>query len=145
MKLTLQAPIVNAANHTISRLLINGKFECFVLEDGARAVKVWGKTRIPAGVYAIKLRKVGGFHERYSKRFGKEHFGMLWIQDVPGFEFILIHLGNTPKDTAGCLLVGQTYNAFGSVGGSERAYRRLYPQVAAALLAGEEVTIEVIR
>jgi hypothetical protein len=134
-----------AADWTISKLLINGAFQCFVLEDEARTVKVRGETRIPAGRYRILLRKEGGFHERYSKRFGTMHVGMLWLQDVPGFQFILIHLGNTDEDTDGCLLLGQQMNAAGSVTGSERAYRSAYPKIAAAIQRGEEVWITVQR
>ena len=46
------------------------KFLCFTLEDEARKVKVSGETRIPAGTYKLGLRTVGGFHGRYSKKYG---------------------------------------------------------------------------
>ena len=76
------------------------KFLCYTLEDERRALKVKGETRVPAGTYKIKLRKEGGFHSRYSKKYGSMHKGMLWLQDVPGFEWILIHTGNTDEHTA---------------------------------------------
>jgi len=122
------------------------KFLAYTLEDEHRDEKVKGETRIPAGTYKITLRKVGGFHGRYEKKYGSMHKGMLWVREVPGFEYILIHTGNTDEHTAGCLLVGdsQQNNAIksdGFVGSSTQAYKRIYPPIAAALEAGEEVTI----
>lgn len=134
----------SAKDFTTGMLYVNGRFQCFTLEDERRTTKVHGETRIPAGEYVIKLRTVGGFHEKYSKKFGATHKGMLWLQDVPGFEYILIHVGNTDKDTAGCILVGATVDRRkGVLGRSTEAYRSIYPVVAAAILGGERVTIEV--
>lgn len=122
------------------------EFLCYTLEDEYRKEKVKGETRIPAGTYKITLRTVGGFHARYTKKYGQMHKGMLWVRNVPGFEYILIHTGNTDEHTAGCLLVGdsQQNNAIkadGFVGSSTQAYKRIYPKIAQALEAGEEVTI----
>ncbi len=91
---------------TVSQLYIDGKFECFTLEDEYRERKVAGKTRIPAGKYKVGVRYVGGFHNRYNKRFPRIHLGMLQILHVPDFEYILFHCGNTDADTAGCILTG---------------------------------------
>jgi hypothetical protein len=136
---------VHSSDYTLGEIRIAGKFECYTLEDEHRDVKVKGETRIPAGSYVVKLRKSGGFHARYLKRFGALfHRGMLHVTNVPGFEYILIHIGNTEKDTAGCVLVGDRMDPVrGTIGGSESAYRRLYPKVAAALLKGEPVTLVV--
>ena len=120
----------------------NGKhFLCYTLEDEHRETKVMHETRIPAGTYKITLRTVGGFHTRYSAKYGDMHKGMLWVRDVPGFEYILIHTGNTDEHTSGCLLVGSTSDVKGFVGGSVTAYKKIYPPIAAALENGEEVTI----
>ncbi|MDB2613359.1 DUF5675 family protein [bacterium] len=124
-------------------------FLCYTLEDEARVLKVKGETRVPAGTYKIELRKEGGFHEKYSKRYGGFHVGMLHIINVPGFEYILIHTGNTDEHTAGCLLVGdsQENNVIikdGFVGKSGNAYKRIYPRIAKEIEKGEEVTIEYI-
>ena len=86
----------------------NNKFLSYTLEDEYRNEKKAGETRIPKGEYKIQLRTVGGFHENYKKRFSSIHTGMLHIVDVPGFEYILIHCGNTDEHTAGCLLVGDS-------------------------------------
>jgi len=81
------------------------KFLCFTIEDEARETKVKGETRIPAGTYKLKLRKEGGYHNRYVSKFGAMHKGMIHVQDVPGFTYILWHTGNTDDHTDGCLLL----------------------------------------
>lgn len=133
----------SAKDHTNSLLLVDGRFECYGLEDEFRYSKVYGETRIPDGVYAIKFRKVGGFHNRYKKRFGSWHQGMLEICDVPNFNYVLIHIGNDDEDTDACYLVGDT-NTRGQnfISNSTSAYKRMYPKVRNALLRGEIVTIE---
>ena len=130
--------------------ITNGiKFLCYTLEDEYREEKVMGETRIPQGEYSIKLRKEGGYNKKYSKRFSDIHRGMLHIIDVPGFEWILIHCGNTDEHTGGCLLLGdsQENNAIrkdGYIGHSTQAYKRVYPPIARALEKGEDVTITYI-
>lgn len=119
---------------------------CYTLEDERRDMKVPGETCIPKGTYQLKFRKEGGFHERYSKRFGDMHKGMIELYDVPGFKWILIHLGNTDDDTDGCLLVGSDAVKSGEdykVTGSEVAYRKLYPFIADALSRGERVVLHI--
>ena len=123
------------------------KFLAYTLEDEQRDDKVFGETRIPNGTYELGLRKVGGYHAKYSKRFDDIHIGMLHVLDVPNFEYILIHCGNTDEHTAGCLLVGDsqennqiTTNGF--IGKSTQAYKRIYPRIASALERGEKVTIK---
>jgi len=124
-------------------------FLCYTLEDEHRDEKVMAETRIPAGTYRITLRTTGGFHGRYLKKYGSMHKGMLWVRDVPNFEYILIHTGNTDEHTAGCLIVGDSQQtnfgeSDGFIGSSTQAYKRIYPPIAAALEAGEEVTITYI-
>lgn len=131
---------------TISTVSIDGKFQCFGLEDEYRAVKVWGETRIPAGKYAIGLRTVGGFHTRYRRRFGHLHQGMLEITGVPGFTFILIHCGNKDEDTAGCLLIGEGASCRPCdmmITNSTTAYKKFYGKVIDAVKSGK-VNIEFV-
>ena len=70
---------------------------------------------------------------------------MLWVRDVPNFEYILIHCGNDDDDTSGCLLLGDTQTennvSDGFVGASTTAYKRVYPKIAKALEEGECVKI----
>lgn len=128
---------------------IGKKFLCYTLEDEHRALKVKGETRIPAGRYEIKLRKEGGFHSRYTKKYPGMHKGMLHVQDVPGFEWILIHTGNTDEHTAGCLIIGQSQESNilvpdGFIGKSVNAYKQIYPPIAKAIEKGEDVFITYI-
>tara|TARA_R100000773_G_scaffold8333_1_gene8065 strand:- start:399 stop:962 length:564 start_codon:yes stop_codon:yes gene_type:complete len=128
-------------------LLIDGVFECFTLEDQYQAVKVMHETCIPEGTYNIEFRKTGGFHAKYSERYKNAHYGMLHIQDVPNFTYILIHTGNTDEHTSGCLIVGETQQDLevskdGFIGSSTVAYKKMYSKVANQLLQGKKVTIE---
>ena len=121
-------------------------FLCYTLEDTFHEEKIYGETRIPQGEYILKLHAMGSFHERYGKRFGDMHKGMIHVTDVPGFKWILIHCGNTDEHTGGCLLLGdsQENNVIkkdGYIGYSTQAYKRIYPPIAEALESGEEVTI----
>lgn len=124
------------------------KFLAFTIEDEFRKEKVKGETRVPAGTYQIKLRTVGGFHTKYAEKYGSMHKGMLHVQDVPGFEYILIHTGNTDEHTDGCLLVGNTsqqnVTKNGFIGESGDAYKRIYPDIAKVLVDGGEVTITYV-
>ena len=125
------------------------KFLCYTLEDERRALKVKGETRVPAGIYNIEFRKEGGFHQRYERKYPTIHKGMLQVMDVPNFEFILIHTGNTDEHTAGCLLVAdsQENNIIikdGFIGKSVNAYKRIYPPIAKELELGNKVTIQYI-
>jgi len=124
------------------------KFLAYTLEDERGEEKVMSETRIPAGTYEVKLRTEGGHHNKYASRYGSMHKGMLWLQDVPNFKWILIHCGNTDEHTAGCLLVGdsQENNQIkenGFIGSSSNAYKRIYPSIAEAV-ENEKVTIEYI-
>lgn len=106
-------------SYTISNLTIDGKWFCNVLEDADRGLddsmplakikelKEPSITAIPKGTYEITLDVI-------SPRFCTKTFykqvcdGKLpRLLNVKGFEGILIHAGNTDKDTDGCLLVGQ--------------------------------------
>ena len=132
---------------TNGMLLIDGVFECYTLEDQYEAVKVMHETCIPEGKYNIQFRRTGGFHEKYKKRYGNAHYGMLHLQDVPNFTYILIHAGNTDEHTSGCLIVGETQQDLdlsddGFIGHSGKAYTKLYNKVAKDLLLGKSVSIE---
>lgn len=131
------------SDFTQSLIFLDGKFECYGLEDEIRPQKLYAETAIPKGIYKIELRKEGRFHQNYSKKFSHFHEGMLHVTNVPGFEYILIHIGNTDDDTAGCLLVGRSALK-DSIAESTIAYQAMYQKVISAFEHGEEVTIEYL-
>jgi len=132
------------SDFTDGLLFINGEFQIHTLEDEFRNVKVYGETRIIKGRYKVELRTVGGFNQKYLKRYGSDfHKGMLHVVNVPNFKYVLIHIGNDDDDTAACLLTGMTNSAddAGFIGGSRAAYEKIYPIIRDAILSGEEVYI----
>ena len=132
---------------TTGVLHINGEFVCFTLEDTKRNKKLHGETRMPDGLFKITLRNEGGMTQKYATRYGAMHRGMLWLKDVPDFQWIYIHTGNKRGHTEGCILVGDSLNnnriSDGFVGKSRDAYRRVYPIIAKAIESNEEVSIRI--
>lgn len=98
MKLFLQR-IAQTPEYTIGRLYIDDKVFCNTLEDPVRNLpeeqKIMHKTAIPEGIYNVVVNR--------SPRFKRD---LPLLLDVPYFEGIRIHRGNTAKDTSGCILVG---------------------------------------
>ena len=130
---------------TIGLFFINGEFACYTLEDKIREIKIPGETAISDGIYEVTQRKEVGLHQHYLKKFGSAfHRGMLWVMDVPNFEYILIHIVNDDDDTYCCLGVGDQANLPGMdwMGSSTSAYKRIYTPIAKALLDGERVFIQ---
>ncbi len=125
--------IYKGAEYTIGRLSIDGKYFCDTLEDTVRApgVKVRGKTAVPAGRYRVVLDE--------SPRFKRI---LPLLVDVPNFEGVRIHPGNTAEDTEGCLLVG--FNQVkGKVVASRATFQKLFEKLWAADQAGEEIWTEI--
>ncbi|NIB44833.1 hypothetical protein HBA55_34955 [Pseudomaricurvus alkylphenolicus] len=137
---------LHGSDSTLGELFIASTFFCFTCEDEFRSEKVPGETRIPEGEYEVKLRTVDSpMNQRYAKRFDF-HAGMMWLQDVPNFSNVYIHVGNTDDDTSGCLLVGlgaETCLGGGAVLQSVAAYKRLYPIVVEAIRAGQKVFLTI--
>ena len=121
---------------TLGSLFIDDHWQCHTLEDVIRAAgeKVRNKTAIPPGRYKLILSM--------SNRFKKI---MPEVLNVPMFTGIRIHSGNTAKDTAGCLLVGQTRSVeTRSIGRSRFAYTALMLKLRAALKAGDTIYITFV-
>jgi hypothetical protein len=137
------------AEDILGRIMIAGNLFCYTLEDTKRDEKVRGDTCIPAGKYEITLRTAGAMNDTYSRRFSDIHKGMLWVRNIPNFEYILIHVGNTSADTLGCILVGtkpvneSNVQIRRSIDGSNAAYQKLYPVVTEHISKGGKVFIEI--
>jgi len=129
---------------TLGNLFIEGLYECKTLEDEYRKVKVMHETRIPSGRYQIKLQHNGIMTSKYATLFPGIHKGMLWLQNVPNFQYIYIHIGNDDDDTSGCILVGNKADEDTMrLVDSRNAYIRMYVKVANALINNEEVFITI--
>jgi hypothetical protein len=135
---------------TLGKLYVDGvpsrRFECFVLEDERRAVKVAHETCIPPGVYEILLREGSPSFGHYDTKFDN-HKGVPHLQAVPDFEWIYIHPGNRESQTSGCLLPGLhpviLPDGEFEVHKSTQAYLELYRKIKLAIDAGDRVAIHI--
>ena len=129
MKLKL-IRIYKAETYTIGKLYVDDELFCDVLEDKVRSngEKVYGQTAIPIGTYKVILNM--------SNRF---KCIMPLLLNVPNFEGIRIHSGNTSEDTHGCLLVGKNTEK-GKVTESRKTFQNL---MSILTLAKDEITIEI--
>uniref|UniRef100_A0AAU6W3V2 L,D-carboxypeptidase/transpeptidase n=1 Tax=Pseudomonas phage Cygsa01 TaxID=3138529 RepID=A0AAU6W3V2_9VIRU len=143
MKITLNRNI-QIGDATIGGLVTDTGFHCYTLEDIGRETKVHGETRIPAGTYQVRFRKVvSGKTSRYRQKYPWFTWH-LELQDVPGYEYVYIHVGNRAADTEGCILVGRTWDGKSPfIGASGDTYTAFYKEVSKALESGEKVTIVV--
>lgn len=129
MKIVLQRG-TGEKDSTPGQLFVDGRFECFTLEDIVRrpGVKVYGQTAIPAGTYQVVVTM--------SPRFKRL---LPLLLNVPGFEGIRIHTGNKAADTDGCILVGDSPTA-GWLEQSKVAFDRLFAKLQATR---DPITIEI--
>jgi len=113
---------------TIGELLVDGIFQCYTLEDTERPVKIKNETAIPKGTYKVIINQ--------SNRFKRL---LPLLLNVPNFEGVRIHSGNTNHDTEGCILVGQTRGA-NYVGQSRKAFEKLFKKMQAA----KEISLTIL-
>lgn len=122
--------------YTVGRLFVDGKFFCNTLEDTVRDLsnekKVYGKTAIPYGEYKVVYN--------WSPKFGRNLPRLL---NVPAFEGILIHPGNTADDSAGCILVGRNTEV-GRLTESRYTSDKLNVLIEDAQRRGKSITIEIV-
>jgi len=129
----------SSAYSTLSELYVDGELVCFALEDPVREKpgvpvvewKVKGETAIPAGRYLVKIQ--------WSPRFTRM---LPRLQEVPGFQGVLIHPGNYPRDTEGCILPG-TQIAGDAVVESRVAFLELFQRIKDAEEGNEEVWLTI--
>ena len=141
--------------YTIGNLYINGKFFGNTLEDKDRGLKqtdslviiqskkVYGETAIPTGRYEILMNV-------YSPKFGASSWykqvckGYVpRLKNVPGFEGVLLHTGNTALESFGCLLCGKN-TAKGKVTQSKEYFKTIYKEMKKAYDKGEKIFITMI-
>jgi len=115
---------------TIGELTLNGDKLCYTLELPVK--DALPGSAIPPGLYPVL--------DLPSPRFGRN---VPHIEDIPNRSNILIHWGNYPTDTEGCILVGMTAET-DFIGNSRKAFDLLYGLFKTALTAGEDVRLEVI-
>lgn len=114
-------------NSTIGELTVDGVWECYTLEDKERLVKIKGETAISKGTYKVIINK--------SNRFKRL---LPLLIDVPSFEGVRIHSGNSNHDTEGCILVGLT-RSNDYIGKSRKAFDKLFAKMQKA----KEITITI--
>ena len=138
--------IFKGENYTIGRLFIDGEYFCDTLEDPVRQLdsikdKIYSKTAIPTGKYKVSMSVVS---PKYSIRKSYNWCGgrLPRLLDVPFFEGILIHSGNTSDHTAGCILVGEN-KIKGQVINSMNTLKNLWVKLNVADEVGEEIWINI--
>lgn len=134
--------IARKSTYTIGKLSIDGVYFCDTLEDTdrglrqdmplavIRATKRKGITAIPTGRYRVTL---GVQSPKFSKKAIYQFCNgyLPRLINVPGYEGVLIHVGNTDKDTEGCLLVGRNTQV-GKVLESRKTFIALYDRLLGA-------------
>lgn len=131
-------------NYSIGRWYVNGELWCNTLEPTDRGlysymsteeikkIKINGKTAIPKGKYQITMS--------YSPKF-KRYLPL--INDIKCFSRVLVHIGNYPKDTEACILLGKN-DKVGMVSNSTYWVNKFVEKVNEAINRGEMVTLEII-
>ena len=113
---------------TVGELIVDGVHFCYTLEPPTRDDEIKPRA-IPAGTYEVRI----GWSPRH-------HRLIPMVGGVPGFSGVEIHIGNYPRDTEGCLLVGRTKDE-DEVGESTATFVRLFSMLSEAEARSEEVTI----
>jgi len=119
MKITVKR-LHRTEHSTIGELSIDGKFECYTLEDKERDVKIKSETAIPKGEYKVIINQ--------SNRFKRL---LPLLLNVTNFEGVRIHSGNSNHDTEGCILVGTT-RTLDYIGNSRVAFQKLFKKMQLA-------------
>jgi len=148
--------IAKKTTYTIGRLFVRDAYFCDTLEDKDRelkqtdslafinARKVYGETAIPSGTYKVAMNVVSpkfAAVDWYKRNCGGGR--MPRLQDVPGYQGVLIHPGNTAlDDTLGCVLVGRN-TVVGRLTQSRDTFAALYKILKQAADGGEEITLTI--
>lgn len=135
---------------TLSNFYFDKDLRGVGIEDEYRAVKVKGETRIPEDIYELSLRHSPKFSEVFYRddegniieaklrttqdlviKYHTPH-ELIWVLNVPNFDFILWHWGNTDDNTDGCYLVGCYHGLINNQAAaldSKKKYKEIYPEI----------------
>lgn len=153
MKISLKRIYTNN-QYTIGHIYVDGTYICDSIEDADRGLKdsmtleeirskkIKDKTAIPQGNYKVTMNVIS---PRFSKKkYYKDFCGgrLPRITSVKGFDGVLIHIGNTDKDSSGCLIVGYNKEK-GKVLNSKQAFEKLYRMLDSANRNGEKIDIKI--
>ena len=139
MELLITRTLLHPSN-TMGKFFIDGTFYANTLEDTYRELgpngegKIQGQTCIPNGRYKVVVD--------WSNHFGHD---MPHILDVPFYDGIRIHSGNTDADTEGCPLIGAQTNGLNRIWDCKGLVDSLIEKIQATYASGGEcwITIEV--
>ncbi len=133
--------VAEGKHSTLSHLYIGGLFCCYLLEDRVREEKIAGQTCIAPGEYGLSLNYWAGMNIKYAKRYPVLHEGMVEITEIPNFQLVFFHTGNTHTDTRGCPLTGSYWSLLDGdyqVLGSRAAYEFVYPLLVSEIRKGND-------
>ena len=156
MELTLKR-IALRSEYTIGKLYVDGEYVCDTIEDTVRdldkdgkfangEVKIPGKTAIPYGRYEITMKVKSPKYSNFTKySWAKKYDGYLpRLLNVPHFDGVLIHVGNSALDSEACVLVGEN-KVVGKVINSVNTFRRLMDDyLVPAKKRNEKIVITII-
>ena len=156
MELTLKR-IALRSEYTIGKLYVDGEYVCDTIEDTVRdldkdgkfangEVKIPGKTAIPYGRYEVTMKVKSPKYSNFTKySWAKKYDGYLpRLLNVPHFDGVLIHVGNSALDSEACVLVGEN-KVVGKVINSVNTFRRLMDDyLVPAKKRNEKIAITII-
>lgn len=141
--------------YSIGNLYVDGEWICNTLEDTDRDLyqgmsksditkkKIYGETAIPFGRYKVTLNIQSPKYSK-KKQYEKCNGYLPRLLNVPCWEGVLLHIGNYPADSLGCILVG--YNEIkGAVVNSTTAFWKLYNILKKADDEGKQIWITIIK
>jgi hypothetical protein len=145
--------IAKKAKYTIGNLYVDGQKFCDTLEDTDRGLrqdmqlayirdrKIAGATAIPVGTYEVDMNTVSPKYQ-YRRQYDFCRGKLPRLVNVKGYSGILIHIGNYPQDTEGCILAGKN-TVVGAVMESTETFKKLYDKMKFAADMGEKITIRI--
>ena len=151
--------IYSCQTYTIGKLYINGEYFCDTIEDTDRGLddsmtieeiknkKIYSETAIPCGTYNLTMNVKSPKYSNFDKyKWAKPYDGYLpRIENVKGFEGVLIHVGNTANNSSGCILVGKN-TIKGQVTSSTLTFQKLMDDYLwLAKQNNEKITIVIKR